>query len=149
MNMKRLSNHFFLDEFTHSQIAVREEIDNTPNAEHLANLSDLAMALEDVRSLLDCPIYISSGYRSPKLNVAAKGSKSSAHCRGMAADFTARQFGTPEDVCRKIEASGLEFDQLILEFFQWTHFSIDPRMRRQVLTAHRANGQVSYTQGIG
>jgi len=146
--MHMLTNNFSLEELTRSQTAVRKDLDNTPTSEVLANLTDLAFALEQVRALLDSPIFVSSGYRSPKVNAAVGGSSSSAHCRGMAADFVAGKFGSPLDVCRKIAASDLEFDQLIFEG-NWTHYSIDPRMRRQVLTAHFTGGRVSYVQGLG
>ena len=143
-----LSSHFSLEELTHSEIATRKGLDNTPTPEVLANLMDLAATLERVRDLLDAPINVSSGYRSPKVNAAVGGSKTSAHCQGFAADFIAPQFGDPRAVCEKIRDSGLDFDQCIYEG-KWTHLSIDPKMRGQVLTAHFGNGTVTYSQGIG
>src|SRR3990167_3933552 len=127
--MERLSNNFSLEELTHSETATRKGLDNTPDAETVANLTELALALESVRGLLGCPLHISSGYRSPKVNAAVGGSSSSAHCRGMAADFTAPQFGSPQEICQEIADSPLQFDQLIFEG-TWAHYSIDPRMRQ-------------------
>lgn len=143
-----LSNHFTLEELTHSEVAVRKGLDNTPGSEALTNLADLASALEEVRSLLDCPIIISSGYRSPKVNAAVGGSATSAHCDGYAVDFIVPGFGTPQEIARAIAASSVAFDQLIYEG-TWVHLSIDPRMRNNTLTAHFANGKTTYTNGIG
>lgn len=142
-----LSAHFTLEELTHSEIAIRKGLDNTPDAEAQQNLQDLANALERVRALLGVPMRINSAYRSPKVNAAVGGSSTSAHMSGQAADFTASDFGTPQEICRAIEASDLAFDQLIWEG-TWVHFGIRGDMRRQVLTAHFGNGRTTYTQGI-
>ena len=42
------------------------------------------------------------------------------------------------DRCRAIAAAGIRFDQLIHEFGRWVHLSVDPRMRRNVLTIDRS-----------
>ncbi len=143
-----LSPNFTLEEFTHSDIAIRKGIDNTPNAEALANLAELALTLEKVRDLLGVPIHINSGYRGPKVNAAVGGSSVSAHMTGQAADFTASAFGTPLEVALEIAASDIAYDQLIAEFGAWVHIGIRGDMRRQVLTAAREGGKVVYHQGL-
>jgi len=143
-----LSNSFTLEELTHSEIAVRKGLDNTPNDEQIDNLTELAMALDKVELLLGFPLSINSAYRSPKVNAAVGGSPTSAHLQGYAADFTCKAFGTPLEIARKIvEADTIPFDQIIQEG-SWVHFSVDPRMRKQVLTAHFVAGKVSYTSGL-
>jgi zinc D-Ala-D-Ala carboxypeptidase len=137
-----LSPHFTLEELTFSQTASRLGIDNTPTPGALANLHDLAGALEEVRSLFGRAIIISSGYRSEALNRAVGGSANSAHRLGMAADFTSPP-SSPLDLCRMIVASDLAFDQLIFEF-DWVHFAIGPQFRQQVLTV---NGS-GYIEGL-
>jgi zinc D-Ala-D-Ala carboxypeptidase len=145
----RLSAHFTLEEAVASQTALRKGIDNTPSAEVLANMTEAATQMEEVRSLLnDAPIFVSSWFRCPKLNSAIGGSATSAHVDGWAIDFTAPTFGTPKEICTSIWISGLTYDQLIWEFKSWVHISFDPRHRRQALTAHFGNGKVTYTQGI-
>lgn len=129
--MTMLSSHFSLAELTITQA---REIDNTPSAQVQENLRDLAGRLEAVRELLDRPIIISSGYRSPKVNSLVGGSKTSAHIEGRAVDFICPGFGTPLEVCRAIVDSVLDFDQCIYEG-TWVHLSFAPAMRRQVLTA--------------
>jgi zinc D-Ala-D-Ala carboxypeptidase len=136
-----LTPHFALDELIST---THRNIDNTPPAAVIAALRDTARRMEEVRSLLgDRVISISSGYRSPKLNRAVGGAKGSAHLSGHAVDFNCYRFGSPLDVCRRIAASDIAFDQLIEEG-TWVHVSFDPRMRRQVLT----KAKDSYAPGL-
>lgn len=145
--MNRLTEHFTLEELTHSEIAVRKGLDNTPNADQIQNLNSLAGALERVRDIVGGPLHIHSAFRSLKVNAAVGGSKNSAHLDGLAADFTCPAFGTPKEICIEIAASGLAFDQLIHEG-SWVHLSVDPRYRQQVLTANFSNGKATYAPGI-
>lgn len=142
-----LSEHFTLEELTNSEIAIRKGIDNTPSAEIVANLTELAGFLEQIRVLLNVPMHINSAYRSPKVNAAVGGSSTSAHMTGQAADFIAPAFGTPQEIANAIIASEIQFDQVIYEG-TWVHFGIRGDMRRQVLTAHFNGGKATYTQGI-
>lgn len=136
-----LSPHFTLEELTASNKAKALKIDNTPPKDIAENLKALALALELVRSVIGKPLKISSAYRCPALNAAVKGSKSSAHALGMAADFTVGGL-TPRQICEKIVAAGLHFDQLILEGISssnpdgiWVHYGISKgAMRNQVFT---------------
>jgi hypothetical protein len=139
-----LSNSFSLEQFTFSETAIRKGLDNTPNDEQIANLTELAQALERVQQLLG-PLHITSAFRSPKVNSAVGGSTTSAHMEGYAADITCPSFGTPLEVCKAIAASEIPFDQIIFEYGVWCHFSIDPRMRKMVLSKH--SGQ-PYTEGL-
>ena len=141
-----LSEHFTLDEFTFSQSAIRHGIDNSPDDNILNNLKYTASNMEKVRSILDKPIRVSSGYRSPALNKKVGGSNTSAHTLGYAIDFTVSGL-TCKEVADIIQRSDIQYDQLIYEG-TWVHISFDPKMRRQNLTAHFNNGKVSYTVGI-
>ena len=143
-----LTTHFTLEEMVHSETAVRLGIDNEPDSDVISNLRTLCVYLERVRDLLGYPITISSGYRSLALNSALKGSPTSAHCRGLAADFICPRFGEPKDCAKMIAESTVKFDQLIYEG-TWVHFGIaSDGMRGQILTAHFGNGPVTYSQGI-
>ena len=145
----QLSKNFKLNEFTASQTATRKGIDNTPAAPIIERLRMLANTLEQVRTLLgDNSIRISSGYRCLALNRAIGSGDSSAHVQGYAVDFTCPNFGTPKEVANKIAQSDIKFDQLIHEGNQWVHLSVDPRNRRDVLTAHFKNGKAYYSKGI-
>lgn len=134
----QLSEHFSLQELTRSEIASRKGLDNTPDAETIANLTELALALEQVRELLGHPIHINSGFRSAKVNAAVGSKETSAHRQGFAADLVCPAFGSPRDVCHAILNSTIDFDQCILEFDAWCHFSVAPTMRHMALTIDSA-----------
>jgi hypothetical protein len=129
-----LSKSFTLEALTFSQTSVRKGIDNTPNDEQIANLTELAQSLERVQSLLGHPLHISSAFRSPKVNAAVGGSVTSAHMEGYAADIRCEAFGSPLEICKAIAGSDIPFDQVIYEYKSWCHFSCDPRMRKETLT---------------
>ena len=116
----QLSEHFSLEELTHTD---HREFDNTPNDAELSNLTRLAEFLEQVRTLLGKPIFINSAFRSKLVNDAVGSKDSSQHRVGCAADL--RVVGmTPNEVVKAIIASDLNFDQIIREFDRWTHISI-------------------------
>lgn len=80
--------HFTLSEFTYSQTALVYHIDNTPSEEQIKNLECLCnLILDPLREAIGHPIYITSGFRTPRLNQLVGGSKTSAHKDGLAADF--------------------------------------------------------------
>jgi putative chitinase len=141
------SRYFTLDALTFSDTATRLHIDNTPPAGVVTALRDTAERLDQVCDLLAKPVQIVSAYRCPQLNAAMGGAPDSAHVSGRAVDFICRAFGTPLQICQRIVAAGIKFDQLIQEG-TWVHISFDPRMRNQVLTATYANGVTSYTNGL-
>ena len=135
----QLTPHFSLEELIASQTAARLGIDNTPTAEVLANLRKLAGYLETVRAHFDLPLSISSGYRCPALNAAVPGSsKTSAHCFGLAADFTVPGWANL-DACREIATCLSGWDQIIYEFGPagWVHLGLTnlaPRMNTMTTT---------------
>lgn len=119
----KLSKYFTLDEFTHSQTAVRKNIDNTPSVQDIENLKGLCTNLLDPIDLqINHSIIISSGYRSVALNKEIGGAPTSQHTKGEAADIIASGI-TVEVLYQLIKQSGLKFDQLIQEFDKWVHIS--------------------------
>lgn len=131
----KLSPHFLLSEFTHSQTAARLGIPNVPSEDEIENLKALCNVLEQVRSACgNKPVLISSGFRSARINRLVGGANNSQHMRGQAADFTIPGFGSPFDVCKKIIEVGIPFDQLIYEYGSWVHMSVTTSPRRQVLS---------------
>jgi len=113
--------HFTLAELTHTD---HRTLDNTPDADALANLQRLAEFLERVREVLGGrPVMITSGYRSAAVNAACGSRESSQHRLGCAADIRVPGMA-PDAVVRAVRASGLAYDQLIKEFDSWTHISI-------------------------
>ena len=150
----RLSKNFALSEMVKSATAERLNVDNSPSDIHLVNLTHLAIhILQPVRDQFGV-ITINSGYRSPALNAKVGGSKTSQHCNGQAADF--ESFSTPNPVLAKWIANNLEFDQLILEFYDgvnpnsgWVHCSYNLMgNRKKIMTALITGGKVIYKNGF-
>jgi len=125
----KLTEHFTLEELTHSETALRRGFDNSPPPAAYENLIRLARLLEEVRKVLGKPILINSGYRSREVNEAVGSRESSQHRVGCAADFRVPGMN-PKEVCDAIIASDIQFDQLIREFWDetrgggWTHISV-------------------------
>ncbi|MEP3226067.1 MAG: D-Ala-D-Ala carboxypeptidase family metallohydrolase [Parasphingorhabdus sp.] len=154
----KLSPHFHLSEFTQSQTATRLMLDNNPEPATIAALRLLCeKVLEPVRENYGRPVLISSGYRSPEVNRALRGSRSSQHVKGEAADFEIAGISNLR-LCQWMERR-LNYDQLILEFYEtdipdsgWVHVSYREPYRNQELTARRVvrNGRrtTEYRNGI-
>lgn len=80
--------HFTLSEFTRSDEAEKYGIENEPNDAQIQNLECLCgLILDPLREFIGHPIYITSGFRVPRLNRLVGGSATSAHKEGLAADF--------------------------------------------------------------
>ena len=129
-----LTKHFTLEELTISTMARKAKLDNTLPDSLLPNMKRSAELLEQVRTLLNKPIFVHSGYRSPAVNKAVGGKTNppSQHTQALAVDFVCPQFGTPEDICRTIEKSNLIFGKVILEYNSWVHIQVGTE--RKVLT---------------
>ena len=132
--MSQLSEHFSLEELTHTD---HREYDNTPNDAELENLKRLAEFLEEVKQTLGGrPIMVNSAFRSKQVNDAVGSKDSSQHRIGCAVDIRVPEL-TPDQVVRAVIASSLAYDQVIREFDRWTHISIpntpDAKPRKQAL----------------
>lgn len=149
----KISTHLTLAELIRSDSAKRLKISNQPLPEHLDNMKVLAKnVFEPIRNHFKSPIYISSAYRSEKLNKALKGAKNSQHCLGQAIDIDMDGSGliSNSNVFNFIK-DNLDFDQLIWEFGDnynpdWVHVSyVSPeRNRKQVLVAYKFLGMTKY-----
>ena len=83
-----ITQHFTLEEFQRSSVADAHGIDNTIPAQYIPTLEQLCRTiLEPLRAFAGQPIIISSGYRSPTLNVKVGGVYASQHTLGEAADI--------------------------------------------------------------
>lgn len=134
--MKKLSENFTVEELTHSDTAERLGIDNTPDLDSLENLQFLVdNVLQPLRDMYGRPIVVNSGYRSPKLNKAVGGSKTSQHMTGQAADITAGSKTENKELFNLVLDNDLIFDQLIDEKnYSWIHISYNQdRNRQQIL----------------
>jgi len=129
-----LTEHFTLEELTHTD---HRELENTPNETELANLKRLAEFLEKVKTVLGGkPIMVNSAFRSKAVNDAVGSKDTSQHRVGCAADLRVPSM-TPDEVVKAIIASGIGYDQVIREFDRWTHISIPNKLfdspRKQAL----------------
>ena len=79
--------HFTFKEFLQSETATKKKIDNTPTWEDVEHLKELALFLDGLRYAWGSGIKVTSGYRCEELNKAVKGSKTSMHKKGYAADL--------------------------------------------------------------
>ena len=130
----QISDHFTLDELTHTD---HREFDNTPNENELANLKRLSAFLEQVKEVLGGkPIMVNSAFRSKPVNDAVGSRDTSQHRIGCAADIRVPGM-TPDEVVKAVMAAGLGYDQIIREFDRWTHISIpnnpEDKPRQQAL----------------
>jgi hypothetical protein len=133
--MNLLSPHFTYHEMTQSETATRLKIDNTPNAEELANLIHTCDRMEKVRQFFrNTPIRVSSGFRSKALNKAVGGSINSDHVKGFAVDFNVTGLSPVEAFKLLAMEQPFKWDQLILEYKRWIHISFAPRLRGQTFT---------------
>lgn len=148
----KISKDLTLAEVSKSNTAIKLGIDNEPKGEHLNNMIHTANAIfQPIRNHFGKPIFVSSGYRSPKLNKAIGGAATSQHCKGEALDLDndAVEYPTNKDIFDYIK-NHLEFTQLIAEFPvngnpSWVHVGYDRKnLKNQILVARKKNGKTVY-----
>ena len=125
LTQDNLTEHFFLSEVTHSDIAERKSMDNTLPADLMTAAYKTAVGMEKVRACLgNKSISVSSWYRCLQLNQFLGSKDTSQHRKAEAVDFTCPAYGSPADVVKKLAANKdlIRFDQLILEH-TWIHIS--------------------------
>ena len=153
--MTQLTRNFSLHELTKSETAMRHDMENNPGPAETANLTELAgKVLQPIRDHYQKGVKVNSGFRHPDVNAKVGGSRTSDHCRGMAADIEIPGVANAElaDWIQK----HLEFTQLILEFYTpgipdsgWVHVSYDPNnLKKQVMTATKKDGKTVYLPGL-
>jgi zinc D-Ala-D-Ala carboxypeptidase len=117
----QLSEHFTLEELTHTD---HREIENTPNSSEINNLKRLAEFLEKVKVAVGGkPIMVNSAFRCKALNDAVGSKDTSQHRVGCAADIRVPGM-TPDEVVKAVIAANLDYDQVIREFDRWIHISV-------------------------
>jgi hypothetical protein len=150
-----LTKNFTLSEMTKSETALRHDMDNSPDQTAISNLQALAVhVLQPVRDHYGKGVKVNSGFRHPDVNAKVGGSKTSDHCKGMAADIEIP--GVPNAELAEWVRSNLPFTQVILEFYTrgvpdsgWVHVSYDPaNLKKQALTAVKQDGKTVYLQGL-
>ena len=88
-NFTQISKNFTLEELYASDTARRKGIDNIPTRQAVVNLTYVVTKiLQPLRSTMQEPISISSGYRCSALNKAVGGVSNSQHLTGQAVDIS-------------------------------------------------------------
>ena len=138
--MTHLSTTFTLEELIHSNNAKQKGLKNEPTQDHIENLKLLCeYVLEPIREKIGCPLVISSGYRSEKVNALVGGSKTSQHILGQAADiqiFDKTKTNTDlfNTIVEMVKNNELQVGQVIWEFGEdipnWVHMSLPTSRRR-------------------
>ena len=150
--MQKISKNISYKEGVYSTTAKRLGIDNEPTDEQLANMMSIAdMIFQPLRAWVGGPIKINSFFRSPELNTAIGGSKTSQHCKGQAMDIDdVYGYKTNAEMYMYIKEN-LDFDQMIWEFGDahnpsWVHISyVDKQSNRnRCLKAYKENGKTKY-----
>ena len=142
--MKNLSANLTLAEAITSQTATRLKIKNTPTPADVARMVLVANhVFQPVRHFFNTPIRASSFYRSPALNKAVGGSRTSQHMTGEAIDMQGTNGLTNAEIFLYIK-NNLDFDQLIWEFGTtkepaWVHVSYKRNGNRKQVFAVGVN----------
>ncbi len=148
--------NFKYKEFVKSDTAIRKGIDNLPTTEkRWENIEKLAVnVLQPTRDALG-RIRITSGYRSPELNVAIEGSTGSLHCSGCAADI--EPLGEGVSLLDLLEwiYNNCEFRELIYEWplDGWAHVAFvegynDRKLKLKDKNHHYKIVTMDYIKGL-
>lgn len=134
---QRLSLHFTLGELIFTS---HRTINNTPDFETIGRLTTLCHEFLEPLRRFTGPLWVTSGYRCRELNLLVRGSDTSAHVHGCAADVVPIWGVSVDDAVEWLAASSLPFDQAIAEHTStssWVHLGmVKPNggePRRQVL----------------
>lgn len=114
------SKYFTLEELLKSETALTAQIENLPSWEDVENLQELAtLVLDPIREAWGQPLLVTSGFRSPQLNVAVGGVSTSAHMIGCAVDiiipyWSTRKVSELYNLIKEIAQRGdIDIDQVI------------------------------------
>ena len=161
----RISNNVSFNEVVRSQTATRKGIDNKPNFRQMVIIKNLAKNFfQPLRLNMNAPLYISSFYRSKKLNKAIRGSKNSDHmvlddiCAIDIDDTLSQKYGIYNRDIFLYILRHMDYYKLIWEYEdkltpsgfkspKWVHisYSIDPIKNKQKTTLYtNGNGYTKF-----
>ena len=105
----KLSRNFSVRELFNSVTAVEYDICNYPlsvakTIKVINNLTEICQVLEEIRAAhTNKPIFVTSGYRCPRLNELVNGHKFSYHMDGRAVDITSSESDDFSDLCECVQ----------------------------------------------
>ena len=130
--MKLISKYFKLDELIHTSTGLI----NVPDKEQFYNLQKLVTnVLDPLRELYGHPITVNSAFRSKAVNKLVKGSDTSEHMLGRAADIKCND----NALLYKLIRDNFNYRQLIWEYGNdkqpsWVHVSYNENdNKKQIL----------------
>ena len=112
----KISKYFDERETIVSAAGERLKIKNVPSRDEKDNILYTASRMDLIREYLGIPLIVLSWFRCEELNVAVKGSKTSAHRFGLAVDVYSTKLSSKAIYEKLIEAQTkgiIQFDQLI------------------------------------
>lgn len=137
----QLSQYFTKEDVTHSDTALRLQIDNSLPDNLIENVNFSCHQLSLARLHVNLPFLVTSWYRCPDLNQAIGSRQTSDHIKGLAIDFKCPDLGTPLQVCKGLlqfaeDTPTFFWDQIIHEFGHWCHvsFSAEDKRRKELWT---------------
>ena len=110
----KLTPHFTLEELTRTDEKDLKQLNLEEGLKVKDKLVKLAEFAESVRTVLGCPLTVTSGFRCEKLNKRIGGSAMSQHLFGEAIDIIPMKMSAFE-AFTKIIISGISYGQIILE----------------------------------
>ena len=131
----KITEHFSLEEMSATSHDSLKRLNREYAEKHIEQLKPLCDLLEQVRSVLGCPLIVSSGVRCPELNAEVGGAENSQHMRCEAADVLPQKHSVEDAFCL-IHNSLVPYDQMILERAKgkvWLHISCSHAPRRESL----------------
>lgn len=135
--------HFKFKEMINSSTALAKGVLNAPSWEQIENLYNLALNyLDPIRDAWGSSLTVSSGFRSDELNKIVRGSKTSSHLDGLAADLQPKN-PTKENVkvffdfvVKFLKEKNMNWDQCYIENCAgktwWVHLGIGEKMRKEI-----------------
>jgi len=142
----KIGKYLTIDDITKSQTAIRAGIDNTPTPEQMRSIALVVQKIFDPVKDKFPEAFVSSFFRSEKLNAKIGGAKGSQHAKGEAVDIDSTIYN--KAIFEFVKT--LDFDQVIYEFGNdstpdWVHVSYKPTgNRKQILRAKKVNGKTVY-----
>lgn len=129
----QLTQNFTLEEMISSSTGNRLNIQNVPSQKEIEKIRELCeKILQPVRTKYGKPIRVTSGFRSPAINNAVKGSSTSQHLKGEAADIVCENNRNLWNlICGMIQGGEIIVGQLIDEKnLKWIHISLPSETQR-------------------
>ena len=145
-----LTEHFSWEEMTatsHADLQAQNRVEAESYRQALTATCKLG---EEVRAILGVPMTVTSGFRGPSVNAAAKGSRTSQHMKGEAMDFLPGGGLSLQTAFDRIldagKAGKIYWGQLLIER-GWIHISLGSPWRDPARCGEyghqRADGSVS------